>query len=66
MKKNKEEFTDKEIRDILKKKRLNNQTCTLFKKIGIKNLGDKKMFDKMTRSEIEYYYKHFKRLNEKK
>ena len=61
----KNELTDKQISNILKKKRMNGQTCSIHRQIGIKYMGDRGMFDKMLDWEIDYYNKHHKRnLNE--
>jgi|TARA_X000001382_G_scaffold27547_1_gene17665 hypothetical protein len=55
------EYTDKEISNILKKKRIQGQTSGMWKQVGIKFLGDRGMFDKLYDWEIEYYYKHHRR-----
>ena len=46
----------KKIRDILKQKRLNGDTCYFYKQYGIKYLGDTDR--KMLKWEIDYYNKH--------
>ena len=54
-------MSDKEqqkISNILHKKRLQGKTSGMWKQVGIKYLGDRKMWDKMLDWEKEYYEKH--------
>ena len=54
-------MSDKEqqkISNILHKKRLQGKTSGMWKQVGIKYLGDRKMWDKMLDWEREYYEKH--------
>ncbi len=48
----------KKIRNILHQKRLKGDTCMLWKKFGIKSIGDKGLFDKLLPWEKRYYMKH--------
>ena len=48
----------KNISNILHQKRLKGKTSGMWKQVGIKYLGDRKMWDKMLDWEKEYYEKH--------
>ena len=48
----------KKISNILHQKRLQGKTSGMWKQVGIKYLGDRKMWDKMLDWEKEYYEKH--------
>jgi hypothetical protein len=54
--------TDKDLRiNKLLQQRRQSGGCSMWKKIGIKYLGDNEMFDKMLDSEIQYYFKYHKK-----
>jgi len=60
-------MSDKErdkISRILHQKRLDGKTCSLWKNVGIKYLGDKGLWSKMLDWETQYYNDNHRTLNE--